>query len=394
MAAHPTVRLSGEDLTFWWADSPMQPTTMAMLLVLDRAPERARLRHAFERAVAAVPRLRQRVVEAPLDLTLPHWEIDPTFDLDYHLRRHALGGTHDLRRALPRDRARLRDAFDRSRPLWEARLYEGSRDGRCGALLQAPSCGRRRRRGRTPSSPRMTDWEREPAERAGRSDPRAARRGRGRGARRSAGDSPTRSATASRSMSSALGHRPACSWTRCCTRRVSRRRSRRCAPSPRRSRFDSHSPLKRRDAFGRARRLVGMDLPFEEVRRIRHALEGTMIDVILTIMARAMGKWHRAHGMTEVARADDARSREPARARGVDAEGRRRQRRDGPPRAAADRARRTDRNVPRGAPPRGGEEGRSRSRRDAVPRRAARRARPAVRHLDGRGRRSARSTSS
>ena len=32
----------------------------------------------------AVPRLRQRVVDAPLDVTLPHWEPDPTFDLDYH----------------------------------------------------------------------------------------------------------------------------------------------------------------------------------------------------------------------------------------------------------------------------------------------------------------------
>ena len=86
-----TLRLSGEDLTFWWADSPTQPTTMAMLLLLDRMPDWDRLRHAIDRAVAAVPRLRQRVVDAPLDLTLPRWTPDPTFDLDYHLRRHALG---------------------------------------------------------------------------------------------------------------------------------------------------------------------------------------------------------------------------------------------------------------------------------------------------------------
>jgi len=97
-ASESSLRLSGEDLTFWWANSPMQPTTMAMLLLLDRSPDPARLRHAFDRALAAVPRLRQRVVEAPLDLTLPHWELDPTFDLDYHLRRHAVTGACDLRR--------------------------------------------------------------------------------------------------------------------------------------------------------------------------------------------------------------------------------------------------------------------------------------------------------
>ena len=52
-------RLSGEDLTFWWADSPTQPTTMAKLLMLDRMPEWFRLRHALARAVDAVPRLQQ-----------------------------------------------------------------------------------------------------------------------------------------------------------------------------------------------------------------------------------------------------------------------------------------------------------------------------------------------
>ena len=45
---HDDTRLSGEDLTFWWADSPTQPTTMAMLLVLDRMPDWNRLRHAVD----------------------------------------------------------------------------------------------------------------------------------------------------------------------------------------------------------------------------------------------------------------------------------------------------------------------------------------------------------
>jgi hypothetical protein len=65
-------------------------------------------------------------------------------------------------------------------------------------------------------------------------------------------------------------------------------------------RFDSHSPLKRRGAFGRARRLAGIDLPFEEVRGIRRRLSGTIIDAVLTVMARAIGRWHREHDMPDV----------------------------------------------------------------------------------------------
>ena len=50
-------RLSGEDMTFWAVDSPLQPTTMAMLMLLDAPMDEKRLRQAFERAVHAVPRL-------------------------------------------------------------------------------------------------------------------------------------------------------------------------------------------------------------------------------------------------------------------------------------------------------------------------------------------------
>jgi WS/DGAT/MGAT family acyltransferase len=61
------------------------------------------------------------------------------------------------------------------------------------------------------------------------------------------------------------------------------------------ARFDSHSPMKH--AGGRARRLSGLDLPFAEVRAVKHALGGSMIDVILTIMTRAIGAWYRAHAL-------------------------------------------------------------------------------------------------
>jgi WS/DGAT/MGAT family acyltransferase len=295
MSADAPLRLSGEDLTFWWADSPMQPTTMAMLLVLDRRPDAARLRHAFERAVAAVPRLRQHVVEAPLDLTLPHWAFDPTFDIDYHLRHHAVPAACDLDELFRAIAPAYETPFDRSRPLWEARLFDGLPDG--GAALffklhHAVADGV----GANAIFAALTDGEREPA-----AVPPAQPLPHGTGTWDEEPPLVQRVADALRDrIDLGLARVKAAAQTITDTALhpsripVALQALRSIAESFRHGR---NAPL---TSFGRTRHLTGMALPFSDVRRIKHALEGTVIDVILTIMARAMGKWHLAHGMTEV----------------------------------------------------------------------------------------------
>ena len=123
MAALASTPLSPDDLSFWYADQPRQRTTMAMLLLLDRRPDPARLRAAAARMVAAVPRLRQRVVEAPFGLALPRWEEDPTFDLDFHVRRYSLADASaqasDLDELFHTIGPIYERPFDRTRPLWE-----------------------------------------------------------------------------------------------------------------------------------------------------------------------------------------------------------------------------------------------------------------------------------
>jgi diacylglycerol O-acyltransferase len=288
------MRLSGEDLTFWWADSPMQPTTMAMMLLLDRVPDEARLRRAFERAVASVPRLRQRVVDAPLGLTLPHWAFDPTFDLDYHVRRHAVAGTHDLDELFREVSSAYETPFDRSRPLWEARLYEGLAGERAALFFKlhhAIADGV----GANAIFAAMTDWERDgdgpPPETlpdgkgAWEAEPPLARRVADALRDRVELDLE-RARAVGRVVLGTVLHPSRIPQALAALRSFGQA-----------VRFDSHSPL--RD-FGRARRLAGVDLPFDGVRSIRRALDGRMIDVILTIMARAIGKWHRVHEMTEV----------------------------------------------------------------------------------------------
>jgi WS/DGAT/MGAT family acyltransferase len=295
MAEHGE-RLHGEDLTFWWLDSPQQPTTMAMLMLLDRAPDPERLRRAMARSIAAVPRLRQRVRDAPLDLTLPHWEDDATFDLDYHVRHHAVPGgawaelLHEIGPA-------YETPFDRSRPLWEARIYHGLADDRSALFFKlhhavADGVGGNAIFGA------MTDWDR-----AGTADADGSRDD---GGPKGAWPRPQgigeqivaalrdrveldleRAGAAARALVDTVQHPQQIARALTALRSLGET-----------LRFDSHSPVKA--TAGRARRLSGMALPFAEMRAIKAALGGTMIDVICTVMARAMRSWHRAHRLREI----------------------------------------------------------------------------------------------
>ncbi|HEX5616394.1 MAG TPA: wax ester/triacylglycerol synthase domain-containing protein [Acidimicrobiia bacterium] len=120
-----------------WAveKDPALRSDFCNLTVLDRSPSRARMHEAARAAIAAIPRLGQRVVAAPLRLVPPAWVDDPALDLDYHVRFVGVphpGGTRELLDLC----ASLAEApFDRSRPLWEFTVIHGLVDGRA-AMLQ------------------------------------------------------------------------------------------------------------------------------------------------------------------------------------------------------------------------------------------------------------------
>ena len=93
--------MAATDALFWYAESalPEFRPIIAGLYGLDRAAIAEQIEAGVELAIALVPRLRQRVVEAPLHLGLPEWIEDPHFDRSYHLRHVALpapGGEREL----------------------------------------------------------------------------------------------------------------------------------------------------------------------------------------------------------------------------------------------------------------------------------------------------------
>jgi diacylglycerol O-acyltransferase len=123
----PPSRFNPTDATLWDIErDPSLRTTIVAVLHLDRPVEHDRLRVALEAASRIVPRLRQRVVEAPAGVGAPHWELDPTFDIDRHVSFVDAPDGVDTA-VIERVAAPMAaSGFDRSIPLWECVHLGGS----------------------------------------------------------------------------------------------------------------------------------------------------------------------------------------------------------------------------------------------------------------------------
>jgi diacylglycerol O-acyltransferase / wax synthase len=127
--------MSDTEAIMWAVEKdPALRSDFCNLTILDGVPDLDRMRHTMARAVAAIPRLGQRVVGAPLRIVPPAFADDPTFDINAHVRRIALPGDGSDRALLDLCGSLAEQPLDRARPLWEFTLIEGLRDGRAGLL--------------------------------------------------------------------------------------------------------------------------------------------------------------------------------------------------------------------------------------------------------------------
>lgn len=105
------------------------------LTLLEQRPSEDRLRATLARALRAIPRLRQRVVAAPLRLVPPDFADDPALDVDAHVRELTVPAPGDDHALLASSAELADEPLDRNRPLWEFVLLDGLTGGRA-ALLQ------------------------------------------------------------------------------------------------------------------------------------------------------------------------------------------------------------------------------------------------------------------
>src|SRR5947199_6691487 len=124
-------RMSDAEALMWTIEKdPGLRSSFLQLTLLDKPPDFERFRRRMERAVKVLPRLGQRVVPPPFRFAPPEWADDPSFDLDFHVRRLALPAPGTERQLLDLAALVYEDAFDRARPLWQLTIVDGPVGGR------------------------------------------------------------------------------------------------------------------------------------------------------------------------------------------------------------------------------------------------------------------------
>ncbi|HKF79273.1 MAG TPA: wax ester/triacylglycerol synthase family O-acyltransferase [Thermoleophilaceae bacterium] len=124
-------RLSPVDASFLHQERRASHMHVGALVIFEGPPpSREDFCEHIESRLPLVPRYRQKLTFPRLEMGRPFWVDDPRFNLDYHVRHTALpspGSLEQLRGLVGRI---FSQRLDRSKPLWEVWLVQGLQDGR------------------------------------------------------------------------------------------------------------------------------------------------------------------------------------------------------------------------------------------------------------------------
>ena len=285
-------RLTGLDSSFLHLERDAAHMHVAGCMVFEgKAPSYPELVDQIGLRLHLVPRYRQRLAFVPFNQGRPVWVDDPHFNLTYHVRHTALprpGAEGDLKRLAGRI---FSQALDRNRPLWELWLVEGLDGGRFAllskthhALVDGVSgvdiatvlfdsspdpmpvvAARERVDPATAADARRSCSPMRVVERG--TVPRRGGARRARDAARTAGRWPSGSAGRSRGVG-------AMAWTGLQA----------APPSPFNVRIGPH------------RRFTWVRGDLAEFKAIKNSLGGTVNDVVLAVVAGALGRYLRRNG--------------------------------------------------------------------------------------------------
>lgn len=127
-------RLNGVDAAFIYLEREELPLSIAAVCVFDGPISLKDLVRRVDSKLHLLPRLRQIVVPPPFNIGYPAWEDDPKFDIRDHVFRTNVdepGGEAELEELGGRI---FSGVMDRNKPLWDFHVVDGLKGGR-GALI-------------------------------------------------------------------------------------------------------------------------------------------------------------------------------------------------------------------------------------------------------------------
>src|SRR5689334_18338659 len=137
--SEPRRRMRGSDAMFLYFEKKEMPLHIGSVAILD-GPFDEESETALAARLPEIPRYRQRVMFAPMNLTHPSWEYDPDFNIRNHIRRVRLDppGTEDQLSKLAGKI--FTPLMDRNRPLWDLTVVDGLQGGRSALVLRVHHC--------------------------------------------------------------------------------------------------------------------------------------------------------------------------------------------------------------------------------------------------------------
>lgn len=125
------------DSAFWYLDTDQTPMNIGSILVFEGKIDYHQLVQLADQRIHQIPLYRQKVIQAPGNLTEPTWAFDPNFYIEDHIHNHTLppgqAGRADLQRLAGRLISRK---LRRDRPLWELHLINGLEENQCALLFK------------------------------------------------------------------------------------------------------------------------------------------------------------------------------------------------------------------------------------------------------------------
>lgn len=268
-----TELLAPLDLAFWHLESAGHPMHLGALAVFGPAPGEgpADLAELLAERAAAIPRLRMRVRDVLLPVGGSAWTTDRDFDVRRHVRELRLGG-EDFGRAVTEAAGELMERpLERGLPPWEMYLLRSPDGTRCAVLVKLHHA--------------LADGMRAVAIGAGIFDEIADARAAA--ARRRAASVPVSAAPAGVRRLAGLAQSRIEELGRAVGVGASLVRA---------GRLDPRGMPALSAAPSGTRRLATAVLPLDAVHRVRRTAGGTANDVLLAVVAGALGRWMRERG--------------------------------------------------------------------------------------------------